>query len=188
MQNKKNIFTNPCSEKWADMTGEERKRLCAKCKEHVHDVSHLSLSSVADAFIDSGKCVKMNADQIQFFQFLRSIPKVAGLSAALALYPFADTYAQDSIPENQMCVVYGKVHSNQISNRRIYVIVDGKTYETSSDEHGSFKIEVPIGKKIEDSNIRQLDRKKLKEPLTFLHKAKMPDLELKFTRIGCPAF
>ena len=86
----KNIFTNPCSEKWADMSGDDRARICAKCNEKVHDISERSLAEVSASYIDSNRCVKMNQDQLQFFQFLRSIPKVAGLSAALSLYPFAD--------------------------------------------------------------------------------------------------
>lgn len=35
-------IASPCSEQWEAMTGEGRKRFCAKCQLHVHDVSQLT--------------------------------------------------------------------------------------------------------------------------------------------------
>lgn len=33
---------SPCSEKWESMAGDERRRFCAKCQLHVHDLRSLS--------------------------------------------------------------------------------------------------------------------------------------------------
>lgn len=35
-------IASPCSERWESMTGDDRKRFCAKCQLHVHDVRALS--------------------------------------------------------------------------------------------------------------------------------------------------
>lgn len=39
---------SPCSERWESMTGDERKRFCAKCQLHVHDLRALSEAEVVD--------------------------------------------------------------------------------------------------------------------------------------------
>lgn len=187
MVEKKNIFTNPCSESWEDMTGDERKRMCALCQETIHEVSHLDLATVSKEHIDSGKCVSMNQDQVQFFQFLRSIPKIAGLTAALSLYPFASIQAQDDHSNDSICTIYGKVQSNSNSNRNIFIIVNGRTYETHSDDHGSFKISVPRGSKVESSNVKQLTNKKLDKEFIRIKKVRLPDRPL-FRTIGTPSF
>lgn len=41
---------SPCHEKWDSMTGDERKRFCAKCQLHVHNVSALSEAEVVKLF------------------------------------------------------------------------------------------------------------------------------------------
>ncbi len=185
MHQKKNVFSNPCQEKWASMSGDERKRMCAQCKENVHDVSDLDLKTVAEKYVNTGKCVRMNTDQVQFFQFLRSIPKVAGLSAALSLFPFSELKAQEQEPKSEVCIIYGKVHSNVNSNRTVFVVIDGQTFETESDEFGSFKLTVPKGQKIENSNVKQLQNKTLKKDFIGIKKARIPDR--RFT-IGTPSF
>ena len=35
-------LASPCSEKWESMAGDERRRFCAKCKLHVHNLSSLN--------------------------------------------------------------------------------------------------------------------------------------------------
>ena len=186
MQEKKNIFTNPCSERWENMSGDKRKRMCDLCQENIHDVSHLDLATLASDYINSGKCVRMNPDQIQFFQFLRTIPKIAGLSAALSLYPFASTIAQNDSTAVSNCVVHGTVRGDQASNRSIFVVVNGNTYETRSDDHGSFKLTVPQGFKIESSNVKQLKNKTLKSEFIRIKKVRLPKLQ--FRTIGTPSF
>ncbi|MFZ5442953.1 MAG: hypothetical protein ACOZQL_23305 [Myxococcota bacterium] len=37
---------SPCSEKWESMVGDERKRFCAKCQLHVHDLKAYSEDEV----------------------------------------------------------------------------------------------------------------------------------------------
>ncbi|GAB5416424.1 MAG: hypothetical protein Crog4KO_09890 [Crocinitomicaceae bacterium] len=167
------------------MSGDERKRMCAICRENVHDVSQLDLKTVSEKYVNSGKCVQMSTDQVQFFQFLRSIPKIAGLSAALSLFPFADARAQDQDSNEEICIIYGKVHSNVNSNRTIFVIIEGQTFETESDDFGSFKLTVPKGQKIEKSNVKQLQDKTLKKDFISIKKARIPDQ--RFT-IGTPSF
>ncbi len=41
---------SPCSEKWADMTGDERVRACAKCNQNVYNLSSLTRAE-AEALI-----------------------------------------------------------------------------------------------------------------------------------------
>lgn len=47
---------SPCHETWDSMTGDERKRFCAKCQLHVHDVSALTEAEVVKLFeAESGR-------------------------------------------------------------------------------------------------------------------------------------
>lgn len=39
-------IASPCSERWDSMTGDERKRFCARCQLHVYNVSELSSAEV----------------------------------------------------------------------------------------------------------------------------------------------
>ncbi|MEW5737541.1 MAG: hypothetical protein AB1938_01380 [Myxococcota bacterium] len=41
---------SPCSEKWESMSGDERKRFCAKCQLHVHDIASLTEREVLALF------------------------------------------------------------------------------------------------------------------------------------------
>lgn len=167
------------------MSGDERRRMCSVCQECVHDVSHLSLKEISENYVDSNKCVKMSSDQTEFFHYFKSMSKVAGLTAALSLFTFANAYGQDQIPEGERCTVYGKVKSNSISNRTVFVIVDGKTYQAISNSNGRFKLEFPKGQKIEDSNIRKLQNKTVKKEELNLRKVRLP--KIKFF-IGTPHF
>lgn len=167
------------------MRGDERQRMCSICKEKVQDISALSLKEISREYIDSGKCVKMNSDQIQFFHSLRSVSKAAGLSAALIFFPFSPIQAQDQTPNESHCLIYGKIKSNIVSNRNIYVIIEGKTYETKTTEHGTFKLKIPKGKQIEDSNIRRITNKKIEEDYIRLKRVRIPK---GFNVIGTPSF
>ena len=170
---KKKVLINPCQEKWSNMTGEERKRLCATCREHVHDVSHLDLKTITDQYLGSGKCIRMNESQSRFFQFMRSLPKAATLSAALALFPFA--YGQDSMTvQPNMSRVSGRLEDGWIENKTIYVIVDGTTYETQTDTNGFFVLHIPRNKRIEDSNVIQLRKRKVRKEHLELKNADLP--------------
>ena len=183
MHGNKSVFTNPCGESWENMSGDERQRLCAICKKNVHDVSQLELEEISKDFIDSNKCVRMNTDQIQFFRFFRSFTRTAGLTAALSF--FAITNVQAQAPQTEYCTVSGKVKSNIVSYRQVFVIVNGRKIETRSADDGSFRLMIPKGEKIQYSNIRKLNNKTLKEDAISLKKVRMPKMS---TFIGTPSF
>lgn len=185
MRAKKNVFVNPCEEKWESMSGDKRRRMCAICKKNVHDVSQLELEAISSDYINSEKCVRMNTDQIQFFQFFRSMSRAAGLTAALSFLPIASVQAQDQDSNTKYCIVSGKIKSNVVSYRQVFVVVNGRKIETRSENDGTFKIMVPKGEKIQYSNIRKLNNKTLKEDVVSVRKVRMPKLS---TFIGTPSF
>jgi hypothetical protein len=184
MHGKKNIFTTPCQESWEDMDGDERERLCAVCNQKVHNVSNLSLESLEKDFINTDKCVRMSSDQRDFFKFFQSAAKVAGLSTALSIMPLQSTYAQDQSP-SEYCLVTGKVKSNFISNRTIFVIVNGTKHEAISNSEGTFRLMVPKGEKIEYSNVKKLRNKTFEKDSDDIKKVRLPKMS---TFIGTPSF
>lgn len=50
----------PCSARWEDMTGTERKRLCALCNRHVYELSGLSSEEIQTLVADEANppCVR----------------------------------------------------------------------------------------------------------------------------------
>ncbi|HJV21262.1 MAG TPA: hypothetical protein VJ570_01140 [Holophagaceae bacterium] len=47
-------IASPCDAAWADMRGDDRKRLCAQCDKHVYDVAHLTTAEVMALFEGQG--------------------------------------------------------------------------------------------------------------------------------------
>jgi hypothetical protein len=47
-------LASPCHEKWDAMSGDERKRFCAKCQLHVFNVKELTEPEVRDIFAKAG--------------------------------------------------------------------------------------------------------------------------------------
>lgn len=47
-------IASPCSADWNQMQGDERRRFCAQCKLHVHDLSAMSRDE-ANALLQAGK-------------------------------------------------------------------------------------------------------------------------------------
>ena len=185
MEDRKKIFTNPCHESWDRMTGDERQRLCLPCKENVRNVSDQPLVKLTKEIASGNPCVRMNTDQIQFFQFFRSMSKVAGLSAAMTFFPFSDVHAQDLTPAEGYCLVSGKLKSNIISNRLVFVVIHGRTIETKSNKDGSFALLIPKGEKIQHTNIRKLNNKTLEKDVVKIRKVRLPKLS---NFIGTPSF
>ncbi|XOV66930.1 MAG: hypothetical protein ACFHU9_14985 [Fluviicola sp.] len=184
MHGKKNIFSTPCQESWEDMDGDERKRLCAVCNQTVQDVSNLSIESLEKNITNTDKCVRMSSDQRDYFKFFQSAAKVAGLSTALSIMPLHSTFAQTE-NQREYCIVTGKVKSNFISNRTIFVIVNGTKHEAMSNSEGTFRLMVPKGENIEYSNVKKLRNKTFEKDSDDIKKVRLPKMS---TFIGTPSF
>lgn len=55
-------IASPCSADWQDMRGDERRRFCASCKLHVHDLSAMTREQAEDVLRGAGKgrvCVRL---------------------------------------------------------------------------------------------------------------------------------
>lgn len=167
------------------MDGDEQQRMCAICSKNVHNLSDQSLKTISENYVDSGRCVQLNSDQVQYFQLFRSLSKVAGLTAALSLFPVVNTYAQEQNTSAEFCIITGEVKSNIVSNRTVFVVVNGRTIETKSNAEGAFKLMVPKGETIQHSNVRKLNDKTLDTDFLKLRKVRMPKLT---NFIGTPSF
>jgi hypothetical protein len=55
---------NPCDQEWDAMSGDDRARFCARCNEHVHDLSRMTRAEVERLLSASGErcCVRYAAD------------------------------------------------------------------------------------------------------------------------------
>ncbi|HEX6813876.1 MAG TPA: hypothetical protein VF384_19800 [Planctomycetota bacterium] len=54
-------IASPCSADWNQMKGDERRRFCASCKLHVHNLSAMTASQAEELLRDAGKgrlCVR----------------------------------------------------------------------------------------------------------------------------------
>jgi hypothetical protein len=61
----------PCTEAWAAMPGDERRRYCSKCERHVYDLSG-GTEARAREIVARGACVRFRADASGAVQFVRS--------------------------------------------------------------------------------------------------------------------
>jgi hypothetical protein len=56
-------IASPCSADWNSMQGDERRRFCADCKLHVHDISAMSRDEALDLLRQAGQgrlCVRLH--------------------------------------------------------------------------------------------------------------------------------
>ena len=64
--------------------------------------------------------------------------------------------------------IVGKLKENQC-------VIDGKTYETTTDANGFFALVIPRNKKIENSNVRELEKRKVRRKHLELKKTTLPN-------------
>lgn len=165
------------------MEGSGCVRQCNLCNQPIHDVSDIDLKTIAQEYLNTGKCVQMNAGQVDFFQYLRGMKHAAGITAALMLSTPATAQTEEPDPIKE-CRVTGTLESGNKSNVLVYVYIDGKLYETQTDKTGFFSFTVPRNARIERSNIIKLNNKKCRGKNMFVKHAEIRV----FKTIGCPAF
>ncbi len=91
------------------------------------------------------------------------VKKIIGLIAALLLLSISDAQAQNQVANAGYCKVSGTVKSNVVSNRSVFVVINGRNIRASTDMDGRFQLIIPKGVKIQHSNIRKLIIKHLKK-------------------------
>ena len=91
---------NPCTESFAEMPGDEKTRYCAKCNEHVHDLSAGTEAEARELFRAAGGgrlCVRFVRDAkgaVRFGVSLAAALSLASCSAA-PLEPQTEVEALD---------------------------------------------------------------------------------------------
>lgn len=181
---KKNIFENPCAERWDDMTISGANKTCATCNEVIYDLAHFDLKTIAKEYINSGKCVAMNSDQVTFFRHLRNIQSATGFSLLLLLSQPSLLEAQTNPTPVDSTVISGQINHEYNKNISVFAIVDGERYETISSEKGEFELVIPRKCKIELSNIKELGGRTIQRKKRNFGKVQLE----RFRTIGTPAF
>lgn len=59
----------PCGEDWAGMTGDERRRFCARCDQHVHDLSAMTETEARAVVATPEVCVRYTVDPDDHIRF-----------------------------------------------------------------------------------------------------------------------
>ena len=86
---------SPCAADWNAMTGDARKRYCATCAKHVHDLSAMT-ERQARATAVPGSCVRYAHDR---FGRIRHLPTFA-IGTLLAGPAFASGMPADEVPSD----------------------------------------------------------------------------------------
>lgn len=86
----------PCSVSWESMTGDDRRRLCSQCQEHVHDVSAMT-EREARRVAQEGTCVQYRVDRGGSIVFRPS--RRARIAALAGTLVSGVAFASGSIPE-----------------------------------------------------------------------------------------
>lgn len=86
----------PCSVSWETMSGDDRKRLCSQCQEHVHDLSAMT-EREARRVAQEGTCVQYRVDRAGSIVFRPS--RGARLAALAGTFVSGVAFASGSIPE-----------------------------------------------------------------------------------------
>lgn len=83
------VVPTPCHAKWSDMDGDEKKRFCAECGKHVHNLSAMTVGE-AQKFADETKgreCVayvRAGDEMLAPNFFERLLLRIAGWKPAFA--------------------------------------------------------------------------------------------------------
>ena len=84
----------PCAADWAEMTGDARKRFCAQCSKHVHNLSEMTEPEAREVLATPDVCVRFSAcaDGTVRFQSRRrflaaAVASTVALPAAAAVTP-----------------------------------------------------------------------------------------------------
>ncbi len=181
---KRNIFENPCSEKWESMSGLGENRKCDACNEIIHDLENFDLKSIATDYLNSGKCVKMNFNQVELFRHLKSVQNATGLSLLLLLSQPNIADAQFTSSPAETIIIKGRIKKEFAENSEIFVVSDQQRFSTKADENGEFTLAIPKNVEIEKSNIPRLVGRSIRREKINLHKVSLQ----RFRVIGTPSF
>ena len=55
---------SPCHESWDDMSGDERRRFCDRCDQHVYDLDDITDESVIEALMQSEQYLVFGPDTL----------------------------------------------------------------------------------------------------------------------------
>ncbi len=92
----------PCSADWDDMSGDERKRFCALCNKHVHDLSAMDEAAAREVVEQPDVCVRYTVDardRIQFRSRRRFLVRSVMAAGALMSVPAAASVAREASEE-----------------------------------------------------------------------------------------
>lgn len=120
-------IAEPCAEDWSAMSGGDRRRFCAQCTKHVHDLSEMTEPD-ARALLqqESAPCVRYRVDAEGSIVHRRSA-RVAALAAVLAAAapayadpeppPQATLRPHQPVPEEHVMMGEVTVHRPMIMGR-----------------------------------------------------------------------
>lgn len=183
-KSKKNIFTNPCSEKWENMDGSDRERLCKVCSEKIYDLTEVDLLTITRDYSNTGKCVRLDHAQAESLRYFRNIQRATGISLLMMLSTIQTAHSQDAILVEDTCIIKGKIKNKQKAHRYIFVEIDGQRFHTYTNKRGKFEISVPKDETIDSSNILQIRKLETNETMLKVHKVELEEIRV----IGTPSF
>lgn len=87
-------ITEPCHENWDAMSREGKKRFCASCEKHVHDLNNMAEAEAEALVKGGGVCVRYTADtdgRVQHADTRQRRRLARGLAAGLGAALFSST-------------------------------------------------------------------------------------------------
>jgi len=103
---------DPCHASWDAMDGDDRRRFCDACSQHVHDLSAMTEAEASEVLVEPGVCVRYTVgagDRIQFRSRRRFIAGLAIASGALVSLPAAASVAREPGEPGLMAWAWDKV-------------------------------------------------------------------------------
>lgn len=82
----------PCAENWSEMSGNEQRRFCARCDQHVHDLSAMTEAEARVVVEQPEVCVRYTVeadDRIRFRSRRRFLARALLAAGAVASLPAA---------------------------------------------------------------------------------------------------
>ena len=178
---KRNLLEdNPCPEDWERMKETGLGRHCEKCNHDLEDLTETPINEIIEKHVSANKCVRLSSSQIDVINFLRSKGKqtltASLLMGASLINPAFSQTTDTTTAHKDFCVLKGQlvVKSRRIdlnkepkAGNKVFIVINGQTFETKSDDKGYFSLKVPKNCEIEYSNIQQLTQKKIRNQRTI---------------------
>ena len=186
---KRNLLeNNSCPENWERMKETPLGRHCEKCNHDLEDLTETPINEIIKNHVGANKCVRLSNHQIDVLNFIKSKGKRAVTASLLVgVSIFTPVFSQTSdIPKNRkdFCVLKGKLvyQTRRIdllktpnAGSRVFIVINGKTYETKTDDKGHFSFLVPKNCSIGHSNILKLEHKCIRNQRTInVRKVELP--------------